>query len=301
MRRRNAKLLTALGAVGVSVLAASGALASANGTSNGGEIHLYEADTALAGTLGTVILTGAITDHGIDHQSDASENNRLVLSKGSFEINVNDLGGKLASIPLDPRTCSSDGSATAAVPIVTGSGTGAYQGISGTIQTKASVASILPRMQRRVRHERNPVSGRPDRTRGWNRLLQVARYLRPGGARRAVADLQPVATAHADSAALVVANRPTDAEARQRSMRVVRHFPRPAPRITELRRSGMRSRRSGMRSISPIKLEGANVSDGPGGERLSDLAVACCVFGRSRSRRCSCWHGLLPPARLRRR
>ena len=147
MRRHNAKRLTALGAVGVSVLAASGGLAWANGTSSGGEIHLYEADTALAGTLGTVIVTGAITDHGTDHQGDPTDGiNRLELSRGTFAINVNDLGGKLASFPVDPMTCSSDGSATAAVQIVTGSGSGAYQGISGSILTKASVASILPRM-----------------------------------------------------------------------------------------------------------------------------------------------------------
>ncbi len=147
MGRHNAKLLTALGTVGLSVLAASGGLAWADGTSSGGEVHLYEADTALAGTLGTVIITGAITDYGTDHQGDPTDGiNRLELSKGSFSINVNDLGGRLASIPVDPRTCSSDGSATAAIPIVTGSGTGGYQGISGTIRTRAAVALVLPRL-----------------------------------------------------------------------------------------------------------------------------------------------------------
>ncbi len=86
MRRGNGKLVTALGAVGLSLLAVSGGLAWADGAWSGGGVHLYEADTALAGNLGTVVLTGAVTDHGIDHQGVAGGGtiNRLVLSKGSF-------------------------------------------------------------------------------------------------------------------------------------------------------------------------------------------------------------------------
>ena len=90
MRNRKAKVLAPLALVSAAVLAVSGGLASADGTSTGGEVHVYEADTALDGNLGTVILTGAITDHGTDHQGVAGGGNynRLVLSKGSFEINV---------------------------------------------------------------------------------------------------------------------------------------------------------------------------------------------------------------------
>jgi hypothetical protein len=54
------------------------------------------------------------------------------------------LGSKL-NFPVDPKTCSSAGSATAWVPIVDDSGTGAYHGISGRIRTTATVASILMR------------------------------------------------------------------------------------------------------------------------------------------------------------
>lgn len=147
MRSCNAKLLTALGAVGLSLLAVSGGLAWADGASGGGAVHIYEADTALAGNLGTVILTGAITDHGTDHQGAGGDGiNLLKLSKGTFEINVGVVGNELHSLPIDPTTCSSDGSATAPIPIVDGSGTGAYQGISGTFQTRASEAFILPRL-----------------------------------------------------------------------------------------------------------------------------------------------------------
>jgi hypothetical protein len=149
MRKRKAKLLTPLAVVGAAVLAVCGGLASPDGASTGGEVHLYEADTALAGNLGTVVLTGAITDSGTDCQGCGGEDglNVLELSKGSFEINVNDLGNKLAALPVDPVTCSSDGSATAPIRIVPDSiyDTGAYAGIHGTFYTTGSTALILPR------------------------------------------------------------------------------------------------------------------------------------------------------------
>jgi hypothetical protein len=147
MRRRKANFLTTVAAVSAAVLAVCGGLAWAEGASNGGGVHLYEADTALDGNLGTVILTGAVTDHGTDHQGDPVDGiNRLELSKGSFAINVNDVGNELASLPVDPATCSSDGSATAPIRIVAGSGTGAYRGISGTFATTASEAFIVARL-----------------------------------------------------------------------------------------------------------------------------------------------------------
>ena len=258
MRRGKAKLLTALGAVGLSVIAVSGGLAWANGASNGGEVHFYEADTALSGNFGTVVLTGAVTDHGIDHQGVAGGGviNKLVLSKGSFEINVGE-GGALDS--RQPEDVLVGRLGNRAGPDRRRHRDGRLQrdqrdvGRHGLNRVDRASASQLG-----LQYERDPVSGRADSKRNGNRLLQVAGSLRPGGARRAVADLQPAATTHADTPALVVANRPTDAKARQRSIKVVRHFPRPAPRGVH-----GAGRRSGMRSISPIKLEGANVSDGP--------------------------------------
>jgi hypothetical protein len=147
MRRRNPKLLVPLAVISAAAVAVSGGLASAAATPTGGEVHVYEADIALAGNIGTVILTGAITDHGKDHQGVAGGGtiNRLVLSKGSFEIDLRKLGSDL-NFPVDPESCGSDGSATDQVPIVPGSGTGAYKGISGTFTVTAAVASIMPRL-----------------------------------------------------------------------------------------------------------------------------------------------------------
>lgn len=147
MRNRKTKLVAPLALLSTAVLAVSGGLATAAGSSTGGEVHIYEADTALAGSLGTVILTGAITDHGRDHQgvADGGNYNKLVLSKGSFEINVGPIGN-LLNFPVNPVTCSADGSATGPIPIVDGTGTGAYQGISGKLQTTVTFAWILPRL-----------------------------------------------------------------------------------------------------------------------------------------------------------
>ena len=106
MRKPKAKLLAPLALVSAAALAVSGGLASAEGSSTGGEVQIYEADTALDGNFGTDILTGAITDHGIDHQGVADEGkyNRLVLSKGSFDISPT-IGNRL-NFPVDPTTCS---------------------------------------------------------------------------------------------------------------------------------------------------------------------------------------------------
>ena len=146
MHKRSSRFLPVMAMTGTALLAIPAGLAAAAGPRSAGKVHLYEADTALAGNLGTVILTGAITDHGRDHQGIAGGGtiNRIALTKGSFEVDVGKLGRKLL-FPINPRTCSSAGSATAPVTIVQGTGTGAYRGISGTFETTASVASIAPR------------------------------------------------------------------------------------------------------------------------------------------------------------
>jgi hypothetical protein len=151
MQKRNAKFVAPLAMVSAAVLAVSTGLASASGTSTSGEIHIYEADTHYAGSLGTVVITGAITDHGTDHQgAGPGGSNLIVLSKGTFAVDVNDLGSKLSGLPLDKRTCSSDGTVSGTLSIVPGSGTGAYARIqprtTTPLEATASVAFILPRL-----------------------------------------------------------------------------------------------------------------------------------------------------------
>lgn len=146
MQKRSAKFVAPLAVASAAALAISTGLASASGTSAGGEVHAYEADTNDAGNLGTVVFTGAITDTGIDHQGVGPHgSNLMVLSKGSFAVDVSQVGTTLHNLPIDQTTCSSDGTAAGPITIVPGSGTGAYQGIRGTLDVEASEAFILPR------------------------------------------------------------------------------------------------------------------------------------------------------------
>lgn len=146
MQTRNAKFIVPLALASATVLAVSTGFASASGTSTGGQVHAYEADTNDAGNEGTVILTGAITDHGTDEQgAGPNGSNLLVLSKGTFAIDVSKVGTKLHALPVDPANCSADGTVAGRIPIVPGSGTGEYYKIGGALDIKASEASILPR------------------------------------------------------------------------------------------------------------------------------------------------------------
>jgi hypothetical protein len=146
MQKPSPKVVVPL-AIASAVLAASTGLATASGPS-GGPVKVYEADTNDAGNLGTVVLTGAITDTGIDHQGAGPKGtNLIVLSKGSFAVDISQVGDMLHNLPFDQTTCSSGGTVAGPITIVQGSGTGAYRGIRGTLDVDASEAFILPQVQ----------------------------------------------------------------------------------------------------------------------------------------------------------
>jgi hypothetical protein len=146
MHKRSPKVVAPLALASAAMLAVSSGLASA-GTPTGGRVRVYEADTNLAGSLGTVVFTGAITDTGIDNQGQGPNGSNLIaLSKGSFAVDVSKVGNKLNNVPVDQTTCSSNGTVTGRTPIVSGSGTGAYRRISGALDVEVTVAFILPRV-----------------------------------------------------------------------------------------------------------------------------------------------------------
>jgi hypothetical protein len=107
------------------------------------------------GTRSSAILTGAIGDFGeaISIHPDGSINpdhdsqSNLVLSRGSFRLNIKALDHQLVAafggLQPDPRTCSAHVSVTAMAPIVAGSGTGSYSGISGAIRLSVSVDEVF--------------------------------------------------------------------------------------------------------------------------------------------------------------
>ena len=92
------------------------------------------------------LVTGAVGDYGpavtvlpdgtVDptHRSDLE----LKLTHGSFRLDIADLDRKFVKAashePIYPRTCSDYMNVTALTPVVAGSGTGAYQGITGSFR-----------------------------------------------------------------------------------------------------------------------------------------------------------------------
>lgn len=101
-----------------------------------------------------VIVTGAVGDWGQglsvypdgavdpDHTSELS----LKLTRGSFRLSIARLDAGIVSAyrhwPSNPGTCSGSIAVTAATPIVAGSGTGSYRGISGTFTVTATIDEI---------------------------------------------------------------------------------------------------------------------------------------------------------------
>jgi hypothetical protein len=134
-------------ALAAASLVATGGLvmgAQASGQSVGGVVHVYEYDPPTA-VPGRIILTGAIFDHGLDRAGFAGPNhtyNKLDLTKGSFEVNT----GKIkVHQHLDTNSCTLVVQGSGLVPIVKGSGTGAYQGITGTFRTKTGFVGVFPK------------------------------------------------------------------------------------------------------------------------------------------------------------
>jgi hypothetical protein len=105
------------------------------------------------GPKSTVILTGEIADFGqalrtyADGTTQQYNQLDLRLTQGSFKLSIARLEHNLVSaftrhFPSNARTCSGIVTVTATTPIMAGSGTGAYQGISGTFKTTVTIAEV---------------------------------------------------------------------------------------------------------------------------------------------------------------
>jgi hypothetical protein len=91
----------------------------------------------------TSVVSGAIGDYGPAEEISPSTGVpahggelELKLTHGTFRLNIADIDTKFTEDtshePVFPRTCSTYVTVSDAVPIVPGSGTGAYRGIAGT-------------------------------------------------------------------------------------------------------------------------------------------------------------------------
>jgi hypothetical protein len=115
---------------------------AATAPASGGQVFFtaYQNDD-LPGS--TVVLSGAIGDFGqavsvlpdgtVDPEHSSQVN--LALTQGSFRIVIGPLHAKfvnaLSRAPYNLKTCSGHAAVTGTAPVVTGSGTGAYNGITG--------------------------------------------------------------------------------------------------------------------------------------------------------------------------
>lgn len=116
--------------------------------------HLVAWSVDNDGPFFQAVLTDAVGDYGEatfvhpdgsvdpDHTSDL----RLELANGSFLLSVAQLsaevGAATAHWKYDATTCSVHVSASGSAPIVAGSGTGAYQGISGTFALTIAINEV---------------------------------------------------------------------------------------------------------------------------------------------------------------
>jgi hypothetical protein len=133
-------------AAGIAGCVAAAAIAGAAiGQTTGGPIHVWESDNLASSGPSHIIITGAISDYGKDFHGVAGKQhqiNKLVLQKGSFEVNVLKLSAKTH---LNPGSCTITGTGTGTVPIVPGSGTGAYAGITGSTRATITLAFVVPK------------------------------------------------------------------------------------------------------------------------------------------------------------
>jgi hypothetical protein len=113
--------------------------------SGGGNAHLTDYtdnDTVTS----SVILTGAVGDYGSARQNDANGELDLELSRGTFRLDLADLHGRFLALmrhlAVNQHSCSSEATASARVPIVPGSGTGAYATIGGEFDLSTTLDEV---------------------------------------------------------------------------------------------------------------------------------------------------------------
>jgi hypothetical protein len=134
-------------------LATGGALVAFAAPSVGatnGVIHLYEVSNHGPGGPGTIVITGAINDAGVGSATGVNTGSgTITLSKGSikdvpsstFVTREEDLFGAA----VNPPGCAMRGTITGTVKLV--GGTGAYVGITGTINVTYTVVALLTKLK----------------------------------------------------------------------------------------------------------------------------------------------------------
>lgn len=123
-------------------------------TATGGAVHVVAYSQNSDGPDFTSIITGAVGDFGPavtvlpngavdpEHSSELSLN----LRDGSFRLNIANLDKEIKAAthqwPDNPPGCSFHLDVTAPTPVVAGSGTGGYRGISGSVTMTVTIDEV---------------------------------------------------------------------------------------------------------------------------------------------------------------
>jgi hypothetical protein len=141
-----------IAALAGALLTTGNVVAASASTVTNGTVHVFDYGDG-EGIGSTIVLTGAIGDSGSADSIAAngtpqpnSTEVKISLVQGSFTINVARLDKKIDSafnnVEPNARTCSAYIAATGSAPIVAGSGTGAYTGITGGFTLTFTFAEI---------------------------------------------------------------------------------------------------------------------------------------------------------------
>jgi hypothetical protein len=128
--------------------------AATAGRPAGGTVHIIDYSINSDGPYLRAILTGAIGDYGpavtvypdgrVDPQHTSQM--RLSLTHGSFRLGIGALDKQIVKAyshwPVDRATCSGSISFTITAPVVPGSGTGMYRGISGSFSVTVTIDEV---------------------------------------------------------------------------------------------------------------------------------------------------------------
>jgi hypothetical protein len=141
-----AKFAIAISIVGASLAAALGASA-ATMPPRGGAIEVFVTPSYTATGRGTILIVGAIADHGSTSNAKATGIGTATMTKGTLKLDLSKLNAAAnnASPPMmNSTTCSFILRPSAPVTIV--SGTGAYVGAHGTVLIHEVFSFILPHL-----------------------------------------------------------------------------------------------------------------------------------------------------------
>jgi hypothetical protein len=130
------------------------AVALAGGATRGGTVHVYGVNNG--GETDNLIITGAFAGSGVSRMV-GTNTQQVTTSTGTFKVNTSKLNNSPGTGGLNQDSCS--GAFMVSEPVTVFDGTGAYEGITGTIKIKETFAAILPQTPSgKCRNDANPTS-----------------------------------------------------------------------------------------------------------------------------------------------